>query len=98
MDKLLTAEEVANIFQIDITTVHKMVKEGKLQRVDLGIKSYRFNKDYINALCQPRNDNKTWNEIRLEKEIERLKMQLDKLKGDLGAITSLSTNWLRESQ
>lgn len=96
MDKLLTAEEVASIFQIDITTVHKMVKDGKLQKVELGIKNYRFNKDYIMSLCEPRSEGKTWNEIRLEKEVEKLKMQLDKLKGDLGAITSLSTKWLRE--
>lgn len=56
MGKLLTYVEVLKILRISRPTLYKLVKSGKIKRIDFGIKMYRYDEDDIQKFL---SDNKT---------------------------------------
>ena len=56
MSKLFTYKEVMAILSISKPTLTKLVRNGKIKRIDFGIKMYRYDEDDINKFL---SDSKT---------------------------------------
>ena len=63
METLLTLKQVQEILQVDRTTIHRMVKDGRLAGVKVG-GQWRFAPQVIEALTQgaPHEDDNEWGE------------------------------------
>jgi len=83
MDKLLTQQDLAERWQVDVATITNWRKEGILQPVK-GIPVIRFSPDYINELEGIKIEKVSPIRVKkLESELEELRKENEKLKGIL---------------
>ncbi|MEN6370423.1 MAG: helix-turn-helix domain-containing protein [Armatimonadota bacterium] len=52
MEELLTPKEVMEMLRIGRTTLHKLVREGKLPAVHIGYRTYRFRSKDVEAFIE----------------------------------------------
>lgn len=57
-DEMLTAEEVARIMKVHISTVRKWVRAGELRVVDIGPREYRIRRSELNRFVKEREREK----------------------------------------
>jgi len=57
-DEMLTAEEVAKIMKVHISTVRKWVRAKELRVVDIGPREYRIRRSELNRFVQEREREK----------------------------------------
>jgi excisionase family DNA binding protein len=53
-DEMLTAEEVAKIMKVHITTVRKWIRSNELKVVEIGIREYRIRRSELVRFIQER--------------------------------------------
>jgi excisionase family DNA binding protein len=53
-DEMLTAEEVAKIMKVHITTVRKWIRSNELKVVEIGIREYRIRRAELDRFIQAR--------------------------------------------
>jgi excisionase family DNA binding protein len=53
-DEMLTAEEVAKIMKVHITTVRKWIRSNELKVVEIGIREYRIRRSELVRFIQAR--------------------------------------------
>jgi excisionase family DNA binding protein len=53
-DEMLTAEEVAKIMKVHITTVRKWIRSNELKVVEIGIREYRIRRSELDRFIQAR--------------------------------------------
>jgi predicted site-specific integrase-resolvase len=85
LDKLLTKNDLAERWQISLSTVDSYIRDGVIVPVK-GIKTIRFNPRYIEEIEGTIPEPITWIEIRLQKENELLKEELFKLQKTISEI------------
>lgn len=91
MDKLLTKNDVAERWQISLSTVDTYIKEGIIVPVS-GLKAIRFNPRYIEEIEGTVPEPTTWVERKLEKENELLKEEISKLQKTIAEIIMKCTS------
>ena len=53
-DEMLTAEEVAKIMKVHITTVRKWIRSNELKVVEIGTREYRIRRSELDRFIQAR--------------------------------------------
>jgi excisionase family DNA binding protein len=53
-DEMLTAEEVAKIMKVHITTVRKWIRNNELRVVEIGVREYRIRRSELDRFIQER--------------------------------------------
>jgi excisionase family DNA binding protein len=53
-DEMLTAEEVAKIMKVHITTVRKWIRNNELKVVEIGVREYRIRRSELDRFIQER--------------------------------------------
>ncbi|KPU43018.1 chromosome-anchoring protein RacA [Oxobacter pfennigii] len=92
MDKLLTKKDLAERWQVSTKTIENWVKEGKLTPCRNIPGDMRFHPDYITELEGVKLDKFSPLERRkMEREIEELKVRLEKAEGALAKVSMIST-------
>lgn len=91
MTKLLTQQDLAERWQVDVTTITNWRKDGILQPVK-GIPAIRFTEEHITELEGVKLEKVSPLVVRrLERELEELRLQNEKLKEVLGNILTESS-------
>lgn len=52
-DDLLTTKEVANVARVSTVTVTRWFKEGRLEGIKVGPRTFRFRRSAVERLLQP---------------------------------------------
>lgn len=89
-EKLLTQEDLAERWQMSIKAIENYRKDGIIVPVK-GIKAIRFNPRYIEEIEGSIPEGATWHERKLQKRIEALEEENQKLKGVLSNILAESS-------
>lgn len=89
MDRLLTQKDLAERWQMSVKAIENYREEGRIVPVK-GIKAIRFNPRYIEEIEGSLPEQTTWQERRLQKQIEALEEENQKLKGVLANILAES--------
>lgn len=88
---VITVEELAERWKVSKNQIYAQVRNGDLKPID-GPGAIRFSFKYIEIKEEIQEENKTMLEIMQEKEIERLKAQIEELKSTmLLVVGNLST-------
>lgn len=85
MSKLLTIDDLAVRWQVSKSTIRNYIASGKLTRVEL-LNDTRFSEDYIKSIENQTDAPKSFREITLEKELDRLKTENQRLTGIIGKV------------
>jgi excisionase family DNA binding protein len=54
-DRLLTAEQVAELLQVSVQTVYRLVNAGRLQHQLIGVRQHRFRRAWVEAFIDGRS-------------------------------------------
>lgn len=85
VDKLLTQEDLAERWKMSVKAIENYRKEGLIVPVK-GIRAIRFNPHYIEEIEGTIPEPITWQERKLQKQVEALEEENKKLKGTISNI------------
>lgn len=85
MNKLLTIDDLSVRWQVSKSTIRNYIASGKLTKVEL-LNDTRFSLSYIEAIENQTEGPKSFREICLEKELDKLKVENQRLVAKIGQV------------